>query len=197
MWKFITATAFLALSVAGDLLKDEGLHENTRNGKVRGLVRDGGHASRLRGKPAKRGLSILPICHKTGNGEFILIEVSPNSFERLMALGDAAPFDPVPGMEGVTFDAECNLVMITTPVTTTPVLTTALPTTTVLTTALPTTPVLTTALPTTARPTTALPTTTLTTTALPTTALPTTARPTTALPTTALTTTVLTTTPLP
>jgi len=50
----------------------------------------------------------VDVCHVEGNGTYIKINISENSFDSHVAHGDAAPGDPVPGMEGYVFGEDCT-----------------------------------------------------------------------------------------
>jgi hypothetical protein len=52
----------------------------------------------------------VDVCHRRGNGSYILINISENALAAHVAHGDASPGEPVPGMEGKQFDEACNVV---------------------------------------------------------------------------------------
>jgi hypothetical protein len=53
----------------------------------------------------------VDICHREGNGEFHLINVSENAYDAHMAHGDGVPGGEVPGTNGeYVFDDACNVV---------------------------------------------------------------------------------------
>lgn len=52
----------------------------------------------------------VDVCHNLGNGEYIMINISDNAFASHVEHGDASPGEPVPGMPGKIFDAECNVI---------------------------------------------------------------------------------------
>jgi hypothetical protein len=54
--------------------------------------------------PAER----TTLCHRDDDGSFRPITVSERAEEAHRAHGDAAPGEPVPGMEGKVFDEDCN-----------------------------------------------------------------------------------------
>jgi hypothetical protein len=50
----------------------------------------------------------VDVCHLEGNGSYHKISVSDNAYDSHIAHGDAAPGDPVPGMEGYVFGEDCQ-----------------------------------------------------------------------------------------
>ncbi len=57
-------------------------------------------------KPASK----VDICHKTGNGTFILISISNNALTAHVKHGDAKPGSLVTGMPGKYFSKTCDVV---------------------------------------------------------------------------------------
>ena len=58
----------------------------------------------------------VDVCHREGNGEFHLINVSENALDAHMAHGDGVPGGSVPGMEGYEFDEACVPVQAVQPI---------------------------------------------------------------------------------
>ena len=52
----------------------------------------------------------VELCHLTSNGEHHAIEVSVDALPDHLAHGDGYANDPVPGGEGLMFDADCAIV---------------------------------------------------------------------------------------
>ena len=50
----------------------------------------------------------VDVCHIDDEGNYILINVADAAFDNHIAHGDAAIGDPVPGMSGYVFDANCQ-----------------------------------------------------------------------------------------
>jgi len=59
-----------------------------------------------KGKPAPK----VDVCHRRGNGTFILINISSNALPAHIAHGDALPGDWVPGQQGKKFTANCSII---------------------------------------------------------------------------------------
>jgi hypothetical protein len=57
---------------------------------------------------AKAG-DTVDVCHRTGNGNFVLINISADALNAHLAHGDAAPGQAVPGQTGKVFDANCSV----------------------------------------------------------------------------------------
>lgn len=57
--------------------------------------------------PAAARASKVDVCHVNGQGDYRILSVSENAYEAHLDHGDAGIGDPVPGMEGFTFDAAC------------------------------------------------------------------------------------------
>lgn len=57
---------------------------------------------------ALAGQEKLTVCHAEGNGTYHLLEVAERAYEtHVRKHGDAGVGEPVPGMEGYVFDANC------------------------------------------------------------------------------------------
>ncbi len=56
------------------------------------------------------GVQKVDVCHLTGTGEYITINISSNAVEAHMAHGDGTPNGLVPDGSGDTFDEQCNVV---------------------------------------------------------------------------------------
>lgn len=52
----------------------------------------------------------VDVCHATGNGSFILINVSAKALPAHLKHGDGVPGDPVPGQDGKIFAADCAVI---------------------------------------------------------------------------------------
>jgi hypothetical protein len=52
----------------------------------------------------------VELCHRTGNGEYHLIEVSVNAEPAHRAHGDGKIGEPVPGSPGMVFGAACTVI---------------------------------------------------------------------------------------
>lgn len=52
----------------------------------------------------------VDICHALGNGSYILITVSERSLPAHLGHGDGLPGEPVPGMNGQIFAADCSII---------------------------------------------------------------------------------------
>jgi hypothetical protein len=62
------------------------------------------------GTIAQASAEKVDVCHRVGNGSFILINISQNALAAHVAHGDGQPGDPVPDMPGKMFDEACNVV---------------------------------------------------------------------------------------
>lgn len=48
------------------------------------------------------------VCHVDGKGEYRLLNISENAYDKHLAHGDAAILDDVPGMDGYVFYTDCT-----------------------------------------------------------------------------------------
>ncbi len=78
----------------------------------------------LAGSAAAKTADKVNVCHRTGNGSFILINVSSAALPAHLSHGDAAPGGAVPGQIGMELAADCSVLAVpqTEPVQTSPVL---------------------------------------------------------------------------
>jgi hypothetical protein len=58
----------------------------------------------MAGRPPK-----VDVCHSTGSGKYILINISERALPAHLAHGDGLPGDPVPGMDGMIFGPDCSV----------------------------------------------------------------------------------------
>lgn len=54
----------------------------------------------------------VDVCHRRGNGTWILINVAEAALPAHLAHGDGQPGDPVPGKEGFVFDENCEVIFV-------------------------------------------------------------------------------------
>ena len=62
------------------------------------------------GGTASAGAEKVDVCHSEGNGNFHLINVAEQAYQKHVDHGDAAPGDPVAGMDGYAFTDDCTLI---------------------------------------------------------------------------------------
>jgi len=63
----------------------------------------------LAGSATAKSDSKVEVCHRTGNGSYVLINVSDNALQSHLAHGDGAPGAAVPNQAGMFFGADCSL----------------------------------------------------------------------------------------
>jgi len=66
----------------------------------------------LAGGAAAKTADKVNVCHKTGNGSFILINISSNALPAHLLHGDAAPGGAVPGQPGMELAADCSVLAV-------------------------------------------------------------------------------------
>ena len=54
----------------------------------------------------------VPVCHLTGNDDYILISIAEPALKAHIKHGDAQPGDPVPDMNGYIFDDNCEPILV-------------------------------------------------------------------------------------
>jgi hypothetical protein len=63
----------------------------------------------LAGSAVAKSSGKVEICHRTGNGGFVLININSNALQAHLAHGDVAPGAAVPGQPGKSLGADCSL----------------------------------------------------------------------------------------
>jgi len=77
---------------------------------VAGVVKDSNASHYFGEAPTQGDERKVELCHRTGNGQYHLIEVSISAEPAHRAHGDAKVGEPVPGSPGKVFSASCGVV---------------------------------------------------------------------------------------
>jgi hypothetical protein len=63
----------------------------------------------LAGSAAAKSADKVEICHRKGNGSFVLLKINPDALQDHLSHGDAAPGAAVPGQPGKVLAADCSV----------------------------------------------------------------------------------------
>jgi len=101
-----------SMTCAGSGIATAGQYRNVGTvtaSSASGFVRDSDASHYFGQAPGDEGAK-LQICHRTGNGQYHLIEISKSAEPAHRAHGDAKIAEPVPGSPGKVFSPSCSVV---------------------------------------------------------------------------------------